>query len=162
MARTTKVVTIEDGRDKGKAFLLTEMNAFRAEKWAGRALCAMINAGIQIPDEMAGSGMAGIAAVGVSQIMNFRFAEFEPLLDEMLTCIQTMEDGKDPSHVLPLEADDVADLTTILKLRREVLILHLGFLPTEVRSKLTSVIQQMGSRNAQTSPAPSTPLSQAS
>lgn len=160
--RNTKIVSIDDGRDKGKSFLLTEMSAFRAEKWAARVLCAVVNSGMPMPDEMVGSGMAGIAAIGIPQVLNFRFGEFEPLMDEMLTCIQTMPDRHDPAHVLPLDERDIDDLTTILKLRKEVLILHLGFLPPEVRSKLTSVIQQMGSRSAPTSPDQSIPSSQTS
>ena len=43
MARKTKIVTIAaEGRDYGKSYLLTEMPALKAEKWATRAMMALI------------------------------------------------------------------------------------------------------------------------
>ena len=64
MARKTATVLIEDaGRDQGKTFLIREMSAHRAERWATRALMALAKAGVQVPDDLAGAGLAGIAAM---------------------------------------------------------------------------------------------------
>lgn len=152
--RNTIEVAIGEGRDAGKTFVLTEMSPMRAEKWACRALCAIINAGIDVPEELRGSGMAGIAAIGVHQILNFRFAEFEPLLDEMMGCVRFKMGGSSAPPPRALIEDDIDEVSTILKLRREVLLLHVGFLPAAVRSKWISMLIPAASGNIRTSPAP--------
>ena len=48
MARKTKTVVIESGRDEGKSFLVTEMPVTKADKWANSALLAIIVTGKQI------------------------------------------------------------------------------------------------------------------
>ena len=54
MPRRTKTYVIADeNRDKGKMFLLTEMPALQAEKWAIRAFLALAKAGLVIPDDVA-------------------------------------------------------------------------------------------------------------
>ena len=52
MARKTKRVTITaEGRDKGKTFLITELPADQAERWAIRALLALIQSGAVISED---------------------------------------------------------------------------------------------------------------
>ena len=154
--RNTKSLTItEPGRDQNKVFVLTEMSAMRAEKWAARALCAIVNAGIAIPDEFKGTGMAGIAAIGAHQILNFRFAEFEPLLDEMMSCVKLKPDHADlPPRDIVESADDIAEVSTILQIRREVLLLHTNFLGAAAQSKLRSMLTGAASSTTQTSREP--------
>ena len=63
--RKTKTVTIEsENRDHGKCFLLTEMSAAAAEKWAARAFLALAKSGVNLPDGVADMGLAGVAAAG--------------------------------------------------------------------------------------------------
>ena len=50
MARKTKTLVIESGRDQGKSFLITEMPVTRADKWANTALLAMLRGGVDISD----------------------------------------------------------------------------------------------------------------
>lgn len=131
----TVEVTIE-GRDKGKKFYLTEMSAVRAEKWATRALIALLNSGIQLSDDEASAGMAGLAQVAARGAFKFSgggisFADFEPLLDEMLECVQIAE----PKITRTLTEDDIEEVTTLLFLRSEVLQLHTGFSLAERLSK---------------------------
>lgn len=130
MTRRTVTVEAQYGRDKerGKKFLLTEMSAVRAEKWATRALIALINSGIQLTDDEASAGMAGIAQVAARGAFKFTgggmsFAEFEPLLDEMLECVQI----KEPAATRTLTEDDIEEVPTLFLLRSEVLKLHTGF-----------------------------------
>lgn len=53
MARKSIVFTVEaDNRDKGKQFKITEMPARKAEEWAIRLACAVIGAGVTVPDNM--------------------------------------------------------------------------------------------------------------
>ena len=52
MARKESTFIAESGRDKGKQYLITEMSATQAENWAIKALLAVGNAGIEIPEEI--------------------------------------------------------------------------------------------------------------
>jgi hypothetical protein len=124
MARRTAEITIQnDSRDGGKIFVLTEMPANQAEKWAARALLALTNSGIQIPDEMQGAGMAAIATIAIQAFSGIAFEAAEPLMDEMFGCIQIKE-----KHLTRrLTDDDIEEVATRLTLRGEDLSLHLGF-----------------------------------
>lgn len=128
MARKTATVTIEaEGRDLGKVFLLREMPASQAEKWAARAFLAMARSGIDIPDDLAGAGLAGIAAVGLKAIGGLGFAEAEPLMDEMFACIQIIPDPARPAVVRALVESDTEEISTRLRLRKDVFGLHVDF-----------------------------------
>ncbi len=70
MARKSIVFTVEaDNRDKGKQFKITEMPARKAEEWAIRLACAVIGAGVTVPDNM----MMAINMLGVCE--GFALAE---------------------------------------------------------------------------------------
>lgn len=133
MARKTRTVTITDpGRDHGKVFLLTEMPARRAEKWAARALLALAKSGVDMPDDIRAGGMAGIAILGLRALGSMDFADAEPLLDEMMKCVQIMPDPARPDIIRELvdhgtDGDDIEEVATRLHLRAEVYTLHVGF-----------------------------------
>jgi hypothetical protein len=139
--RRTKTVAIKDeGRDKGKSFLITEMSAFQAEWWAIRALILMGNAGVAVPGTTMESGLAGLAfleqtkgaatavlAVGLRLLPGVDPDALKPLLDEMMACVQYVPPMGPPQ---PLEDGimcQVADYRTLFKLRADVLELTLGF-----------------------------------
>lgn len=154
MARKTKIVPITtEGRDFGKTFLLTEMPASQAEKWATRALLLAAHSGVNIPQVQ---GMAAIALVGIQTIMNgVDFKELEPLLDEMFDCIQIIPDLKKSAFARPLIEDDIEEVMTRLQLRDEVLELHLGFSVAGALSTLISETPAKDSSDTQTSsPSP--------
>lgn len=149
--RQHKVVTIvTEGRDKGKSFLLVEKSAFEAEKWATRALMALSRAGVEVDDDAIGAGSLGILLAGLDAFKALPFDEAEPLLDEMLTCISFVPDtgSIDPNSGRPfcralMRGDDyndgdIAEVSTLLKLRSEVLELHLGFSVTAALSNLAA------------------------
>lgn len=131
MARRTKIIHITDeGRDKGKKFLLTEMPPSQAEAWAFRALLALANNNAQIPD--ASLGMAGLAQLGITGLAGLPWIVAEPLLKEMFDCIQICPDAKNPSFTRPLEPAgegdyDIEEIATRLKLRKEIFNLHINF-----------------------------------
>jgi hypothetical protein len=123
--RKTKTVTItEEGRDKGKNYHLTEMPVWDAEKWAARAILALAKSGVEIPDGV--EGMAGLAALGLGAIMQIRWEDAEPLLDDMLKCIKFMPSAG-VIRPLILEQDDIEEIDTLLTLRKEILGLHFDF-----------------------------------
>lgn len=125
MARKTATVTISaEGRDKGKVFVLTELSAYEAEDWAGRALFALMNAGVEIPDNIAEAGLAGVAAMGLKAIAKLPFDSAKPLLDKMMGCIQIQPS---PTVTRALIPDDIEEVATLLQLRKQVLGLHMDF-----------------------------------
>lgn len=128
MARKTKISVVQlDGRDKGKHFLITEMPASQAEKWAARAIFALGRSGVEVPPDMMGAGMGLIAVFGIQAIAQLRYEDAEPLMDEMFGCIQVLPDSKKPEIVRPLIEDDIEEVATRAWLRSEVIELHTGF-----------------------------------
>jgi len=128
MARKQITYTAQDGRDKGKQFIITEMAARPAHKWATRALFALINGGADIPENVKEMGMAGIAAVGLKALNKISIDAAEPLLDELLMCVTVMPDPNKPQVIRALFDEDVEEPATYFKLQKEVLVLHMGFL----------------------------------
>lgn len=128
MARKTKTVVITaEGRDTGKHFLLTEMSASQAESWAFRAFGAMARAGIDVPEEVVTSGLVGLSAIGLKAFLASDWNDVEPLLAEMMACIQAQPDPAQPAIVRKLIEDDIEEPATRARLRDEVFELHTGF-----------------------------------
>lgn len=137
MARKVdEVVITEEGRDKGKHFVLTEMPASQAEKWAARVFLALTRANVEIPDDVAAAGMAGIAVLGLKMLGGANWHDVEPLMDEMFRCVQYRPDpAKQPNFVRPPMEEDIEEVKTRYKLRLEVLSLHVGFSIADAVSK---------------------------
>lgn len=131
MARREKRVTIPsdnpDNRDAGKTFLLREMPAVQAEDWATRALLALATAGTDIPGDIEGAGMAGIAVMGVQALSGLKYDDVKPLMDEMFTCVQICPDRQNPNVVRAIDGEDIEEVSTRLILRKAILELHMGF-----------------------------------
>jgi hypothetical protein len=128
--RKTSHITIQDeGRDKGKVFVLTEKSAIEADKWGIRALLALSKSGVPIPPEFMEMGIIGVLAVGIHRLAGVSFGDLEPLLDEMLTCVQVIPTPERPDIVRKLLPDDIEEVKTLQTLRMEVFRLHTGFSP---------------------------------
>jgi len=142
MARKTEIVTIpgdsEINRDAGKHFLITEMPASQAEKWAARALLALVNAGFEIDDDMRQLGMAAMAAHGIRALGSIAWHDAEPLLDEMMACVHYMPQINTPDVHTPLVEHDIEEVSTRIFLRDKVFNLHVGFSPAAWISTLQS------------------------
>ena len=153
MARKTKLIRIgsDGGRDASKCFWLTEMSAPKGEKWATKMLLLAAHSGADIPKGAA--GMAAIAVMGIQALLNgVNFAELEPLLDEMMLCVTIIPDMmKAPDYKRPLIEDDIEEISTLLLLRNEVLMLHLGFSLADSLSTLISGMSAKDSTITQTS-----------
>lgn len=122
--RKEKEVRIEEGRDAGKVFKITEMPAFQMDRWATRALIALGKA-----------KKGGIATLGtmsiedlLSALSEVDYQVAEPLLQELLECCAFVKNGQ--SVILKADIVDsiVEDWTTLFKLRMEALMLCIGFL----------------------------------
>ncbi len=129
MARKELYYTVEDkGRDNGKKFYIREMSATQAEWWAIRAILAMANNGINLPDNLSDMGMAGMAKVGLEMVAKIPPEDARPLLDELMKCVQAVPNPDDLNIKRPLIDDDTEEVITRLKIRGEVFKLHVDFL----------------------------------
>lgn len=127
MRKTTTVTIDSQGRDHGKTFLLREMPASQAEKWAMRAFLGLAKSGATVPDGISEAGMAGIATLGFGVFSGITFDLLEPLLDEMFECVSLIPDPSRPQVVRALIEDDIEEIGTRLRLRKEVFALHVDF-----------------------------------
>jgi len=138
VARRTARITITtddtENRDRNKVFLLTEMPAEQAEEWGMRALLALTAAGAEVPDDFEGGGMAAVAAMGVQALQGLRFEDVKPLWAEMFECVQIVP-SPERDFARKLVADDIEEIDTRLRLRKEIVELHVNFSRLEKISK---------------------------
>lgn len=127
MRRSLRVTIEDDGRDKGKVFVLTEMPASQAEDWAIRAFLALAHSGVELPENLEGAGMAGIAMLGFQALSGVKYEELKPLLAEMFSCVRIQPDPNNSGIVRDLIEEDIEDVGTRLTLRQKVFELHTGF-----------------------------------
>jgi hypothetical protein len=129
MRKTATITIAAEGRDKGKVFQLKEMPASQAERWAMKVFLALAKSGVDIPEDVMQSGMAGIAAIGFKALAGMNYYDVEPLMDEMFQCVQAMPDPGKPAVLRNLIEDDIEEVKTRLVLRKEILLLHVNFSP---------------------------------
>lgn len=128
MRKIEKLTIQEDGRDKGKTFVLTEMPADQAERWAIRALLALTNAGATIPDGGTEAGMAGMATMGFEALGKLPYESVEPLLDEMFDCVRyEHKPGAPLQKIIAGDGSQIEEVRTRLTLRLALFKLHTGF-----------------------------------
>jgi hypothetical protein len=125
MARKTITITLEKGRDEGKRFVITEMSAMKAEKWAARALFGIM--GSEKLDLKKIGGMEKVAEIGVAILSKIPIEVAEPLMDELMKCIEILPNPSDPMVRRPVEEDDIEEIASLFKLKAEVLKLHIDF-----------------------------------
>lgn len=123
MARKSVTITIGDGRDAGKIFRITEWPAIRIERWIMRAVFGLGKAGVEIPPEILQLGAAPTAFAIASQASRLPSRLGIRLADELMECVQRVEEKLDRSLV----ENDIEDVTTRLRLKSEVLKLTFGF-----------------------------------
>lgn len=127
--RHTVPITIEDeGRDKGKTFVITEMPAVQGEKWASQLLSLLIKSGINLPEiPEEDSGMAGLAALGDAAAPLIAVLH-DPSLESWWDCVKyEHKPGAPLQAIMQGEGCQIEEIRTITHLRMEVLKLHTGF-----------------------------------
>ena len=167
MPRQTVDVRVPDfpgtrNRDRGKTFRITEWPAATAEKWGVRMMLAANSGAGELPLNLGGIGMEGIAIIGINTFLrgNILPDTLIPLLDELLGCVKIVRDHKQPQIASDLingqdgMEDDLQEVATRMWLRGEVLTLHLNFSVGAALSALYSKIM--------TKPSPSPDSSTAS
>lgn len=132
MGRKTAIFIGTDDRDKNKRFIITEMPALKAERWALRALMALANSGVELSSDIRESGFAGLAYLGLDALQKLKYEDVGVLLDEMLDCVRIAPDPKNPDSTRELvlnerEGDDIEEVSTLLKMRQKIFELHASF-----------------------------------
>ena len=145
MARKTKTVVVESGRDNGKSFLVTEMPVTKADKWANTALLAMMRGGVDVggvnfdligntlmpsdaPKIDVSGGMLELARISIAGLGNVTETVGQSLLDQLIEdCVQVVPTGGAARPMLSID-DEIEDLKTLWTLRKEAFILHIDFL----------------------------------
>lgn len=126
--KTTRVAITEEGRDKNKIFVLTELPCDQAERWAIRAMLGMVQSGAEISPEMIAGGMASLASMGVQALGGISWETLEPLLAEMFECVSYEHaHGAPLQNIFPGLNSQIEEVTTRFALRLAVLELHMGF-----------------------------------
>lgn len=122
MRKTVDVAGV--GRDSARVYRITEMSAFKAEKWAIRALWVIAAKGIDLPDVLDNAPFAELIKTGLTALFKVDFKDAEPLLDEMMACVTLVTEAGTRQLIM---SDDFADPRTLIKLRKEVFNLHTDF-----------------------------------
>ena len=122
--RKTKEIVIEDGRDKGKKFKITEMPPYQMDRWATRALLAL--------GKNHKGGILAIASMNPKDLLD-AFSEadpdtIEPLSQELLECCSFVKDGTSITLTKEYIDNIIEEWKTLSKLRWEALQLNIGFL----------------------------------
>ena len=134
--RKTKEITLTD-RGQPKTFRITEMSASKFEWWlvsVGRLLvgCGVASA-VDFGDITDSSAMQEALARflitdGLKSLGNLDLDKVKPLYDELLGCAEL----KSGDYYAPVTAETVdgmiEDVKTLFILRKEALMLHIGFL----------------------------------
>jgi len=141
MSRKSLRVTIDaEGRDKGKAFVLHEMPSDQAERWFIRLVLALANAGAKVPEEILFGGAAGFAemlptlrnslVVAIRAIQGLDHRDVRELMEEMTPFIKWQPPGMPAppeQDIFPGDNAQIDEVATWIKLRFELIQLHVGF-----------------------------------
>lgn len=127
MRKSLTVTITDEGRDKDKQFILTEMPALQAHYWAVKAILALGKNGVDLPEGFEESGMAGIAKLGIELVFKLPYDIARELLDDLLTCVKCIPDPQKPNITRNLIADDIEEVKTYFNLEIEVFKLHVDF-----------------------------------
>lgn len=134
MARKTATVVIDsEGRDFGKQFTIEELPAYQAEEWFHRAMMLLARAGTEVPHDIFHHGAMGFATLGMGAVLSglskAPWTEVKALLDEMLVCLKSFRAPGAEASVNGLGSikSQIEEPSTFIKLREEIISLHLGF-----------------------------------
>lgn len=143
MPRKIIPVTITaDGRDRGKVFILHEMDADQAERWFVRLVLALANAGGKLPEEILFGGAAGFAemmptlqnslVLAMRAMQGLDYHDVRALMDEMTPFIKfqptpSAQPKPPEQEIFVGAASQIEEVSTWLRLRFELLQLHVGF-----------------------------------
>lgn len=138
---TTKDVTIEEGSDAGKVFVVKQMPLLRGDRWANRVALALCKSGVDISglttaDEEGKPvfrgllDMVGIVNIALRALGGVDDAVAQSLLDEVISDVKIRLPGGG-ERTLIVESD-ITSISTLWKLRIESIKVNLDFLTAGV------------------------------
>lgn len=138
---TTKDVTIEEGPDAGKVFVVKQMPLLRGDRWANRVALALCKSGVDISGLTTTDGegkpvfrgmldMVGIVNIALRALGGVDDAVAQSLLDEVISDVKTRLPGGG-ERTLIVESD-ISSISTLWKLRIESIKVNLDFLTAGV------------------------------
>jgi hypothetical protein len=148
MRKQVSITINDEGRDQYKTFIINEMPATKAEKWAIRAFLALAKSGVELPEDVTSAGMAGIAVLGFRALAGLRFEDAELLMDELMTCVLIKVDAMPNGRMIM--GSDIEEVKTLFRLKMEVFALHTGFSITDALQKQTSTVSSVQSASSTT------------
>jgi len=156
MRKTAKItIDLEGSRDVGKTYLLTELSAEEAEDWLFAFIMAAARSGVVLPPNLQEIGLAGVATLSLQALGGMRLEEARPLLAKMFSCVQFVSsDG----IVRALVKDDIEEVSTRLRLRKEVVELHTGFFGAAKRLSSASNTAPSDQAEKSSSDTPTSPV----
>lgn len=129
-----KTVTLENGRDKGKVFEITEMPAIQADEWAHRLIEQAANSGVDLKNvdvlEMNTQSMQGMVEIGVAVFtilgrMNYQISR-EMKFDLLDRCVRIVPTGGQPRECL--WNDELKEFASYTILAAHAIGIHIDFL----------------------------------
>lgn len=137
----TKDVTIEDGADAGKTFIVKQMPLLRGDRWANRVALALCKSGVDIgglttTDESGNAvfrgllDMVGVVNIALKALGGVDDAVAQSLLDEVMQDVRfRLPGGSDRPVVIE---SDITSISTLWKIRIESIKVNLDFLAAGV------------------------------
>lgn len=138
---TTKDVTIEEGTDAGKKFVVKQMPLLRGDRWANRVALALCKSGVDIsgltttddegkPVFRGLLDMVGVVNVALKALGGVDDEVAQRLLDEVIQDVRLrLPNGSDRPLVVET---DITCISTLWKLRIEAIKINLDFLAAGV------------------------------
>lgn len=105
------------------------MDAYTGQRWATRALFALVKSGMPMPENLMGGGMESFQKFGVRAFLYANYEDVAPLLDEMLAqaTLQHGDARNPPLAIAPGPNCVVEEIRTFLLLQKALINLHTGF-----------------------------------
>lgn len=145
-----------EGADKGKTFVITRMSAIKADRWGRHCLQAAAAGGADIPGAASGTGLAGVAAAGISIFAAMPPDRMDELIAELLTCVRVQPDPNNAAVRRPLHESDIEEIPTVGWLQAEAFKLHVDFF-RGVGRLFSLITLMLGAESAGPSPDAQTP-----
>ena len=131
--REAAVVMTDNNRDRGKIYHIRELHAVPAEEWFIRAMQLLVRAGIEVPANILAEGAMGFVTMGIgaclTELSKAPHEDRKILMDDMMVCLVGYQEKAGAARIenISVILDQTEEVATLIKLREEIISLHLGF-----------------------------------
>jgi len=130
--RKEKLITLND-RGNEMTFKIREMPAMKLESWLARAGLLLAGTGafdgkeVATPGDAIQKAGAMLSQGGISALANIDYEKAQPLLDDLLACCSRVDAGIEQKMTPETVDGIIEDVRTLFALRKEALLLNMGF-----------------------------------